>query len=154
MSAISTSCWRCGGSATTSRASAAIRAASLPSGKPFEPLRAGQGARLGVALLWLGLVLVLLVPLLSLLAASLVPAFGVPISAGTATLRHWGAAFAPGSQTLGALGNSLLLSALAALILALAALPVAALVDQFYGEVQLMGGGRQDTSALVRRLRK
>ncbi|AWV23792.1 Iron(III)-transport system permease protein sfuB [Roseomonas mucosa] len=104
---------------------AAIRAASLPSGKPFEPLRAGQGARLGVALLWLGLVLVLLVPLLSLLAASLVPAFGVPISAGTATLRHWGAAFAPGSQTLGALGNSLLLSALAALILALAALPVA-----------------------------
>lgn len=34
------------------------------------------------------------------------------------------------------------------------ALPVAALVDQFYAEVQLMGGGRQDTSALVRRLRK
>ena len=35
-----------------------------------------------------------------------------------------------------------------------AALPVAALVDQFYAEVQAMGGGRQDTSALVRRLRK
>ena len=35
-----------------------------------------------------------------------------------------------------------------------AALPVAALVDQFYAEVQTMGGGRQDTSALVRRLRK
>jgi 3-hydroxyisobutyrate dehydrogenase len=34
------------------------------------------------------------------------------------------------------------------------ALPVAALVDQFYAEVQAMGGGRQDTSALVRRLRK
>nr|ADO19101.1 6-phosphogluconate dehydrogenase [Nostoc flagelliforme str. Sunitezuoqi] len=33
-----------------------------------------------------------------------------------------------------------------------ARLPVAALVDQFYGEVQAMGGGRQDTSALVRRL--
>lgn len=32
-------------------------------------------------------------------------------------------------------------------------LPVAALVDQFYAEVQKMGGGRQDTSALVRRLR-
>lgn len=31
-------------------------------------------------------------------------------------------------------------------------LPVAALVDQFYAEVQKMGGGRQDTSALVRRL--
>ncbi|WP_414902544.1 NAD(P)-dependent oxidoreductase [Sphingomonas flavalba] len=33
-----------------------------------------------------------------------------------------------------------------------AALPVAALVDQFYAEVQKMGGGRQDTSAIVRRL--
>ncbi|MES2288524.1 MAG: NAD(P)-dependent oxidoreductase [Pseudomonadota bacterium] len=33
-----------------------------------------------------------------------------------------------------------------------AALPVAALIDQFYAEVQTMGGGRQDTSALIRRL--
>jgi 3-hydroxyisobutyrate dehydrogenase len=33
-----------------------------------------------------------------------------------------------------------------------AVLPAAALVDQFYAEVQKMGGGRQDTSALVRRL--
>ena len=33
-----------------------------------------------------------------------------------------------------------------------AVLPVAALVDQFYAEVQKMDGGRQDTSALVRRL--
>lgn len=31
-------------------------------------------------------------------------------------------------------------------------LPVTALVDQFYAEVQRMGGGRQDTSALVRRM--
>ena len=30
--------------------------------------------------------------------------------------------------------------------------PVAALVDQFYSEVQAMGGGRDDTSALIRRL--
>ncbi len=34
------------------------------------------------------------------------------------------------------------------------ALPVTALIDQFYAEVQAMGGGRQDTSALVRRLPK
>jgi len=32
-------------------------------------------------------------------------------------------------------------------------LPVAALVDQFYGEVQEQGGGRWDTSSLIRRLR-
>jgi 3-hydroxyisobutyrate dehydrogenase len=35
-----------------------------------------------------------------------------------------------------------------------AVLPIAALVDQFYAEVQKMGGSRQDTSALVRRLPK
>jgi 3-hydroxyisobutyrate dehydrogenase len=35
-----------------------------------------------------------------------------------------------------------------------ATLPVAALVDQFYAEVQAIGGGRQDTSAIVRRLKK
>lgn len=35
-----------------------------------------------------------------------------------------------------------------------AALPVTALIDQFYAEVQALGGGRQDTSALVRRLPK
>lgn len=33
-------------------------------------------------------------------------------------------------------------------------LPVAALVDQFYAEVQNAGGGRKDTSSLVTRLRK
>jgi 3-hydroxyisobutyrate dehydrogenase len=35
-----------------------------------------------------------------------------------------------------------------------ATLPVAALVDQFYADVQAIGGGKQDTSALVRRLKK
>jgi 3-hydroxyisobutyrate dehydrogenase len=34
-----------------------------------------------------------------------------------------------------------------------ARLPVTALVDQFYKDVQLMGGGRNDTSSLIRRLR-
>jgi 3-hydroxyisobutyrate dehydrogenase len=33
-----------------------------------------------------------------------------------------------------------------------ASLPVTALVDQFYKDVQAMGGGRWDTSALIRRL--
>ncbi len=35
-----------------------------------------------------------------------------------------------------------------------AALPAAALVDQLYAEVQAMGGGRWDTSSLIRRLRR
>ncbi len=33
-----------------------------------------------------------------------------------------------------------------------ASLPMGALVDQFYAEVQALGGGRQDTSSLIRRL--
>jgi len=35
-----------------------------------------------------------------------------------------------------------------------ASLPVTALVDQFYGDVQEMGGKRWDTSSLIQRLRK
>ena len=35
-----------------------------------------------------------------------------------------------------------------------AELPVAELVDRFYAEIQAMGGGRWDTSSLIRRLRK
>ena len=35
-----------------------------------------------------------------------------------------------------------------------ASLPVAALVDQFYADVQAMGGQRWDTSSLIRRLRR
>jgi len=35
-----------------------------------------------------------------------------------------------------------------------ATLPVAALIDQFYADVQAMGGNRQDTSAIIRRLAK
>lgn len=35
-----------------------------------------------------------------------------------------------------------------------ASLPLAAMVDQYYADVQKMGGGRQDTSSLVRRMPK
>ncbi|MCX8227851.1 MAG: oxidoreductase, partial [Sulfitobacter sp.] len=33
-----------------------------------------------------------------------------------------------------------------------ASLPVTALVDQFYKDVQKLGGGRWDTSSLIKRL--
>ena len=35
-----------------------------------------------------------------------------------------------------------------------ASLPVAAMVDQYYAEVQAMGGARWDTSSLIKRLPK
>jgi 3-hydroxyisobutyrate dehydrogenase/2-hydroxy-3-oxopropionate reductase len=34
-----------------------------------------------------------------------------------------------------------------------ARLPVTALVDQFYADIQAMGGNRWDTSSLIKRLR-
>jgi 3-hydroxyisobutyrate dehydrogenase-like beta-hydroxyacid dehydrogenase len=34
-----------------------------------------------------------------------------------------------------------------------ARVPVTALVDQFYADLQSQGGGRRDTSSLIRRLR-
>lgn len=105
------------------------RARGVPrAGRPFEPIPAGAGARGGAALLWLGLAAVLGVPLLALAASSLVPAAGVPLLPATATGRHWAAAFAAGSQTLAALGHSLLLSAGAAVLLAALALPAALLL--------------------------
>lgn len=35
-----------------------------------------------------------------------------------------------------------------------ATIPLAAMVDQFYSDIQYLGGGRQDTSALIRRMPK
>ena len=35
-----------------------------------------------------------------------------------------------------------------------ASVPVTAMVDQFYGDVQNMGGNRWDTSSLIARLKK
>ncbi|MDP3417768.1 iron ABC transporter permease [Falsiroseomonas sp.] len=93
---------------------------------PFAPLALparGQAAVLGAVVLYLFVVLA--VPMLALLAAALVPAMGMELTATTATLRHFGAAVAADAQTGRAFANSLLLSAGAALLLAAAALPIA-----------------------------
>ncbi len=93
---------------------------------PFAPMALPRGA---AAALLCGvtayLALVLLVPLAALLAAALVPAIGMELSAETLTARHFAAALAPGAHTAAAFGNSLLLSLGAALLLAAAALPAA-----------------------------
>jgi iron(III) transport system permease protein len=106
----------------------AIAAKRAPGGGrlPFSalPLRApAQAATLAMVLLYLAVVL--LVPMLALVAAALVPAIGMELSAETATLRHFLTAVAPGAQTARSFGNSLLLSTGAAVVLALAALPIA-----------------------------
>jgi iron(III) transport system permease protein len=104
----------------------AARRAPVAGRLPFAPLPFPPAIRRGAlaaVLLYLGAVL--LVPMLALVAAALVPAMGMELSAATLTLRHFAAAAAPGAHTARAFGNSLLLSLGAALLLALAALPIA-----------------------------
>lgn len=88
---------------------------------PLPP--AARGAVLAILVGYLGVVL--LVPVAALLAGALVPAVGMELSAATLTWRHFAAALAPGAHTSAAFGNSLLLSFGAALVLAMAALPIA-----------------------------
>ncbi len=98
----------------------ASRRAPLPTGRPFAPpVRGGGGAATAAVMLYLLAVLGL--PMLALLLAALVPAIGVKLTPETATLRNFATALAPGAQTLGAFGRSLMLSAAAALVLAAAA---------------------------------
>lgn len=101
----------------------AARRAPLPGRSGFACLPGGGGwvASLLVALY---VVVVLVVPFAALASASLVPAVGVEIGAGTVTLRNYAAALAPGAHTARAIGNSLLLSIGAATALMLAALPI------------------------------
>jgi iron(III) transport system permease protein len=102
----------------------AARRVALPQGKPFVPLKLPAGGAASAAV-GAYLLVVLGLPLLSLIAASIVPAMGMTPSAANATARHFWAALAPASHTAAAFGNSLALSAGAALILAAAAVPVA-----------------------------
>lgn len=104
----------------------AARRAPAAGRQPFAPVPLPGPARAAVtALVLLYLGAVLLVPMAALLAAALVPAMGVELSAATFTGRHFAAALSPGAHTAAAFGNSLLLSLGAALLLALAALPLA-----------------------------
>jgi iron(III) transport system permease protein len=105
--------------------SLAARRSGWKSGRAFEPLAPSARDRLLLLPLGLYLLAVLLLPLASLLTAALVPAMGMALTPASLTLRHFAATVAPGAHTLAALGNSLALSAGAALLLGLAALPVA-----------------------------
>ncbi len=103
----------------------AARRAPIPGRTPFAPLPAGAFHGAARAVLVLYLAIVLLVPVLALVAAGLVPAMGMELSSATITARHFLAALSPGAHTATAFANSLLLSGSAALVLALASLPLA-----------------------------
>jgi iron(III) transport system permease protein len=106
----------------------ALAARRMPAAgrQPYAAMPLPAAAR-GVVMALVGgyLAVVLLVPVAALLAGALVPAVGMELSAATLTWRHFATALAPGAHTSAAFGNSLLLSFGAALVLAMAALPIA-----------------------------
>lgn len=87
--------------------------------------RAGGRPRALELALWAFVALALLFPLLSLVAGSLVPTYGVALSPSSLTLRHYAEVLFGQAVTLRAFVNSSLAAGLAALAIALLALPAA-----------------------------
>ncbi|WP_420844792.1 ABC transporter permease [Jiella avicenniae] len=77
---------------------------------------------------WGVIVLILVVPLLALLATSLVSAYGVPLSGTTMTLGNYAEVLLRQDATIRAFRNSFLLAAGASLVLMILAVPFAALI--------------------------
>lgn len=96
------------------------------------PLALSLGrARLSVEIaLWGIIFAILALPLFALLATSLIPAYGVPLTAASATLDAWKEALFVQPVTRRAYGNSLFLAVSAALILMAVSLPLAWLMQR------------------------
>jgi iron(III) transport system permease protein len=86
--------------------------ASRPLDLPLGPWRGSAEA-----FLWAVVAMILVLPLFALVATSLVPAYGIPLSAATATLAHYAHVLFVHPATTRAFRNSLLLAGSAALIL-------------------------------------
>jgi len=92
---------------------------------PLEPFPLGRGRAWIEAPLWIMLVVIAVMPLLALLAASFAPALGVPLRFDTVTLANYRFALLEQGATLRAFGNSVLLAFTTALVSAAVALPLA-----------------------------
>lgn len=80
---------------------------------------------LAECLLWMFIAVALGFPLLSLVTSALVPTYGVALSLDSLTLSHFMAVILEQSVTLRAFGNSTLIATVAALCIALIAIPLA-----------------------------
>jgi iron(III) transport system permease protein len=92
---------------------------------PLEPFQLGRSRAWVEALLWIMLVVIAVMPLIALLAASFAPALGVPLRFDTATLANYRFALVEQDATLRAFGNSFLLAFTTAVVSAAVALPLA-----------------------------
>lgn len=82
------------------------------------------------ALCWLALTVMLILPTLALVTTSLVPAFGVKLTWQTLTLANYEEVLLRQASTIRAFRNSAMLAGGAALILALAAIPMAIVLEK------------------------
>ncbi len=80
--------------------------------------------------LWAIIVVILLLPLAALAMTSLVPAYGVPLTLDTLSLKGWHEALFRQPVTIRAFANSFILAASAALILMILCLPLAWLMQR------------------------
>ncbi|MEM7566463.1 MAG: iron ABC transporter permease [Pseudomonadota bacterium] len=85
----------------------------------------GRARPLTELALWSVLVVILVLPLLALVAASLVPTFGVRLTTDTASIAAYAEVLLRQAATIRAIGNSLLLAGAAAILLIGIALPIA-----------------------------
>jgi iron(III) transport system permease protein len=103
----------------------AARARARLSGPPQPPLRLalGRWRPLAEAALALVVLSTLALPLAALVSTSLVPTFGVPLTADTLTWRNFAEVLVRQEVTLRAFANSTLAAGAAGLVLALVAVP-------------------------------
>ena len=84
-------------------------------------------------IVWIGIAVAVALPLLSLIAASLVPAYGVNLSFETLTFGRFYEVLVRQEVTLRAFRNSLLLAGCAAIVLAMIAVPLAYAIERCLG---------------------
>jgi len=97
---------------------------TLVVGPPLRPFYLGTARPAVEIAVWLGIAVTVFMPLVALLATSLVSAYGVPLSVASATLENYRYIIFGHDAARRAAVNSLTLAGSAALILALLALPL------------------------------
>lgn len=95
---------------------------------PAEPYELGRWRRLVQAGLWLLIFLILVLPLFGLLLTSLVPGYGIPLNAQTATLANYRFVLFEHAAAGRAFFNSFALSISAAVFAVIVAVPVGYLI--------------------------
>lgn len=101
---------------------------SFASSLASEPYALGRWRPAVEAAMWALIVAILVLPLTGLVLSSLVPGYGIPLSAATATLDNYRFVLVEHAASRRAFANSLGLSLTAAAFAVLAALPIAYLV--------------------------